>query len=71
MVVVVVPQCARCGRKESAEGPASYRGLGPRHAVAATGPGLASGLLVPAFREPFIGKVSINVVYIHGYFGLW
>ena len=52
MVVVVVPQCARRGGKESAEGPASCGDLGLRHAVAAAGPGLAAGPLVPSFSGP-------------------
>ena len=61
----LVPQHARWGGKaEREEGPASYRGLGLRHAVAglpstlrppsaAVGTGLASGPLVPAFSGSY------------------
>ena len=61
MGVVVVPQCARWGGGVSAEGPTSYRGLGLRHAVAAAGPGLASGPLAPASSGPLRIRVPCPI----------
>ena len=65
-MAVVSPAACAMGRKgEHGKGPASYRGLGLRPAVAglpshlpwppkaAAGSGLASGPLAPAFSGPF------------------
>ena len=66
-MAVVSPAACAMGRKgEHGKGPASYRGLGLRPAVAglpshlpwppkaAAGSGLASGPLAPAFSGPFV-----------------